>query len=64
MENKLYALEKFLCIKCLSCNLEVLMFLDLFENGKSILEDIVNDYCLIPCISIQIDIGKHPRVLV
>jgi len=53
-----------LCGKPLSCNLVILTFLNLFENGNSILEGAVNDYCLIPNISNYLDTEKHLLVLV
>lgn len=53
-----------LCAKPLSCNLVALTFLNWFENEKSILEGVVNDYCLIPCILNYLDTEKHLLVLV
>lgn len=47
----LYLLEKSLCTSGLSYNLEVLMFSNYFEHGKSILVGVANDYYLILNIS-------------
>lgn len=54
----------FLCARPLSCNLVALTFLNLFESGKWILVDVVNDYCLIPYISNYINTEMHPLVWV